>query len=137
MERYAAEAREMLLDKVQEYTENYSENFMDGRGSTEIRESIKKAIILDMRVDLFHKVKCERIVTPPHRMVYNPSTGIYRRRERPLDMSDIPRKYLDVPALIPDLDSIVEDIFLGAYRLAMEKKIKAVTRESTEADAEQ
>ena len=37
--------------------------------------------------------------------------------------------------LVPDLDTIVESIHLGASRLAMEARIKEGSAESAEADA--
>ena len=125
----------MLLDKVPQFERKFSTDFLEGRESTDIREDIKRNVKRAMRSELFYKVKREKLVAPPTRMVYEPCTGLYRRRTESLDILDVPKRYLDVEGLVPDLDTIVESIHLGASRLAMETRIKEVSAESTEAEA--
>ena len=139
MENYSIEAtriaKEVLEEDGPRLAERYSLAALLSSPTEENREAFEKVCISTVRRALFHYVKRRRIVTKT-RMVYYAHLGLYRHRESEIDYSDVPSRYLDVKALVPEFPQMLDEIILEARKKSLIREIENTTSDAENASSE-
>lgn len=129
MEKYAEEVRKLFGRRRGAYIRKAIGIIPCGSEDSQ-RERVKNKIRDMFRYDIFSMVKSKKIVYNDPRLRYNCSTGLYRRREEEISISDVPEKFLDIDNLFPEFNEALDKIIQEAQTQIMANRIQAVTDEA-------
>ena len=128
MEAYAAEIRTIVLEELEEHVKPHIRCYVgEGESDAEIVPYAMRLLQEKMDTRIFYLVKSRGLVTPSYHYRYQPTTGLYRRREDPVEYSDIPRSMRDLGTLVPDLDAILLQAVLEVRKDLLTDTIREVT----------
>ena len=128
MEAYSAEIRTIVLEELEKHVKPHIRCYVrEGNPEAQIVRLSMKRLKQRMSYRISDLVESCGLVTPSHHYRYQPTTGLYRRREDPVEDSDIPSSMSDLGTLVPDLDAILSQAILEVRRDLVADTIREVT----------